>query len=251
MRFAVAGNPVSHSLSPALFRAAYGNCNHTYGLLEASSALEVMERFRNEGYDGLNITAPFKESILEFVDVRSEPDISIGAVNTIYIRDGKVHSFNSDYGGVQECIKPYTKPGSCVTVLGCGGAGKAAALAAAGLGCSVTIINRSFGKADAFARKFSLQAGRPEDTPTIINHSDIIINTLPEHLAVLSTLDMTGKTILEANFKSPQLDFLQNINSVNYISGRYWLLYQAVQSFRLFTGAEPDLKSMTLLINNI
>lgn len=251
MRFAVAGNPVSHSLSPALFRAAYGNCGHTYGLLEAASASEVIDRFRSEGYDGLNITAPFKESILDFVDVRSELDISIGAVNTIYVRDGKVHSFNSDFAGVQECIKGYTKPGSCVTVLGCGGAGKAAALAAAGLGCRVMVINRSFDKADAFARKFFMQAGRPEETSSIIKHSDIIINTLPEHLPVLDNLDFTGKTILEANYKSPQLDFLQNIKGVNYISGRYWLLYQAVQSFRLFTGTEPDLKSMTLLINNI
>lgn len=251
MRFAVAGNPVSHSLSPALFRAAYGNCGHTYGLFEAASASEVMARFRSDGYDGLNITAPFKESILEFVDVRSELDISIGAVNTIYILNGKVHSFNSDYTGVQECIKNYSKPGSHVTVLGCGGAGKAAALAAAGLGCRVTVINRSFDKADAFARKFSMQAGRPEETSSIIKHSDIIINTLPEHLPILNDIDFSGKTILEANYKSPQLDFLQNIKGINYISGRYWLLYQAVQSFRLFTGSEPDLKSMILLINNI
>ncbi|MEA5005856.1 MAG: NAD(P)-dependent oxidoreductase [Rikenellaceae bacterium] len=251
MRFAVAGNPVSHSLSPALFKAAYGYSEHTYGLLEASSAREVIGRFRSEGYDGLNITAPFKESILDFVDVRSELDVSIGAVNTIFIRDGKVHSFNSDYGGVQECIKGYSKHGSHVTVLGCGGAGKAAALAAAGLGCRVTVINRSFEKADAFARRFSMEAGRFDQIPSTITSSDIVINTLPENLDILNNLDFSGKTILEANYKSPQLVFLQNINGINYISGRYWLLYQAVQSFRLFTGVEPDLKSMILLINCI
>lgn len=251
MRFAVAGNPVSHSLSPALFKAAYGNSGHSYGLLEAASASEVICRFRNEGYDGLNITAPFKESILEFIDVRSELDISIGAVNTIYLKGGLLHSFNSDYGGVRECIKEYSREGSHVTILGCGGAGKAAALAAAGLGCRVTVINRSFDKADAFARQFSMQAGRLQETHSILSRSNIIINTLPEHLNILNNVDFSGKTILEANYKSPQLDFLQNINGVNYISGRYWLLYQAVQSFRLFTGVEPDLKSMILLINNI
>ncbi|MCK9628541.1 MAG: hypothetical protein M0R37_08115 [Bacteroidales bacterium] len=251
MRFAVAGNPVSHSLSPALFRAAYGNCGHLYGLMEAASASEVIRRFKNEGYDGLNITAPFKESILEFVDVRSELDTSIGAANTLYLKDGLVHSFNSDYGGVQECIREYSRQDSKVTVLGCGGAGKAAALAAAGLGCRVSVINRSFDKADAFARRFSMQAGRLEEASSTIKHSEIIINTLSEHLTLLNDIDFSGKTILEANYKSPQLDFLQKNNSVNYISGRYWLLYQAVQSFRLFTGLEPDLKSMILLINNI
>jgi len=251
MRFAVAGNPVSHSLSPALFKAAYGDSRDTYGLLEADSAAEVMRRFHDGCYDGINVTAPFKESILEYVDVRSDLDLSLNAANTIYIRDGKLHSFNSDFAGVQECIRKFTVEGSNAVILGCGGAGKAAALAAAGLGCKVTVVNRTPGKATDFARAFSLAAGRIEQLPSIIKSSSLIINTLPSSIEVLDGLDYSGKTILEANYKSPQLQFTEKHKGANYISGKYWLLYQAIQSFTIFTGIEPDVKSMLLLIDNI
>ena len=252
MRFAVAGNPVNHSLSPVLFRAAYGNSEDSYGLIEAKSAEEVVERFRDDGYDGINVTAPFKEDIIGFVDVRSELDIAIGAANTLLMRNGLIYSFNTDFNGVQECIKPFVGSGKEVLVIGCGGAGKAAALAAAGLKCRVTVINRSFEKAQQFAENHSLAAGHMNDLITLIDRSDIIINTLPSNLELIDQANFTGKTVLEANYKSPQIGRLPFITkSTNYISGKYWLLYQAVDSFRLFKRTEPDFNSMLLFIENI
>jgi len=252
MRFAVAGNPVNHSLSPALFRAAYGNSKDSYGLIEAKSAEEVVERFRDDGYDGINVTAPFKEDIIGFVDVRSELDIAIGAANTLLMRNGLIYSFNTDFNGVQECIKPFVGSGKEVLVIGCGGAGKAAALAAAGLKCRVTVINRSFEKAQQFAENHSLAAGRLNDLITLLCKSDIIINTLPSNLELIDRADFSGKIVLEANYQSPQIGRLPFINkSTNYISGKYWLLHQAVDSFRLFKRTEPDFNSMLLFIENI
>jgi len=252
MRFAVAGNPVNHSLSPALFRAAYGNSKDSYGLIEAKSAEEVVERFRDDGYDGINVTAPFKEDIIGFVDVRSELDIAIGAANTLLMRNGLIYSFNTDYNGVQECIKPFAGSGEKVLVIGCGGAGKAAALAVAGLKCQVTVVNRSLEKAQQFAKIHSLAAGHMNDLITLIDRSDIIINTLPSNLELIDRANFTGKTVLEANYKSPQIGRLPFITkSTNYISGKYWLLYQAVDSFRLFKRTEPDFNSMLLFIENI
>jgi len=252
MRFAVAGNPVNHSLSPALFRAAYGNSEDSYGLIEAKSAEEVIERFRGEGYDGINVTAPFKEGVLGFVDIRSELDIAIGAANTLLMRNGLIYSFNTDYNGVQECIKPFAGSGEKVLVIGCGGAGKAAALAAAGLKCQVTVVNRSLEKAQQFAKIHSLAAGRLNDLITLIDRSDIIINTLPSNLELIDRANFTGKTVLEANYKSPQIGRLSFITkSTNYISGKYWLLHQAVDSFRLFKRTEPDFNSMLLFIENV
>ena len=252
MRFAVAGNPVNHSLSPVLFRAAYGNSEDSYGLIEAKSAEEVVERFRDDGYDGINVTAPFKEDIIGFVDVRSELDIAIGAANTLLMRNGLIYSFNTDFNGVQECIKPFVGSGKEVLVIGCGGAGKAAALAAAGLKCRVTVINRSFEKAQQFAENHSLAAGRLNDLITLLCKSDIIINTLPSNLELIDRADFSGKIVLEANYQSPQIGRLPFINkSTNYISGKYWLLHQAVDSFRLFKRTEPDFNSMLLFIENI
>jgi len=74
---------------------------------------------------------------------------------------------------------------------------------------------------------------------------------LPTKLDILDTFDYSGKIILEVNYKSPQLDFTEKKFGTKYISGRYWLLYQAVQSFTIFTGRDPDLKSMHLLIDNL
>lgn len=251
MRFALIGNPISHSLSPALFRAAFHDSAHSYELLEASAIDEAMKRFRQEGFDGLNVTTPFKEEVLRFADRKDSLTESIGASNLILKKDNLVYAFNTDFFGVTESIKDCVSSGDKVLVLGCGGAGKAAALAARSLGCDVTIVNRSSDKARLFSLSAGIKYNGIDKFTEEFENCRLLVNTLSAHLQILDSFDYSGKTVLEANYRSPQLSFIEKRYNAKYISGKKWLLYQAVQSFQLFVPSPPDVDSMQFILNNI
>lgn len=251
MRFALIGTPISHSLSPELFRAAYPGSAHTYELLETNTIEEAMRLFLEGGFNGVNVTAPYKEGVLKYADKIDLLVELIGASNLLINDNGVISAFNTDFYGVQESIRGYVSHGEKALVLGCGGAGKAAALAAKSAGCEVTIINRSPDK----ARDFSIKAGLGFNTINFLKDEvmscDLFINTISEPIEVLKTIDYSGKKILEANYRSPHLSFTEKKSGATYISGKSWLLYQAVQSFLLFTTTQPNLESMRFMINNI
>ncbi|MEN6618590.1 MAG: hypothetical protein ABFC28_03730 [Rikenellaceae bacterium] len=251
MRFALIGNPISHSLSPALFRAAYPNSRHTYELLETSSIDEAVMRFSEEGFDGLNVTTPFKEEILKFTNKRDHLTELIGASNLI-LKDGNlVSAYNTDFFGVKECIKSLVSKDDRVLVLGCGGAGRAASLAASSEGCNVTIVNRSYDRAKKFCDSAGMLYNRIEMLTEEFQNCKLFINTLSTRLEILDSFDYRGKIVLEANYRFPQLSFIEKRYNAKYISGKSWLLYQAVQSFQMFTSSLPDFDSMQFMLNNI
>jgi len=251
MRFALIGNPISHSLSPALFRAAYPYSNHTYELLESDSLEEVLSIIKKERFDAFNVTTPFKEEILKYTDCRNQLVDIIGASNLILNTDNWLSAFNTDFFGVQECIKDFAGKGNKVVVLGCGGAGKAAALAARSVGFDVTVFNRSTDKTIKFSRHSGIDFKEMDLFKDEIRLCTIFINTISVHLDILNGIDYNGKIILEANYLSPQLSFVEKLPDVKYISGKTWLLNQAVQSFQLMTASSPNIESMRYMINNI
>ena len=89
-RFALIGNPVAGSLSPQLFEAAYGG-RYPYDLLEGPSFGPLWQRFLDE-YDGINITAPYKQDAFRAVDSLSESARLCGAVNLAVKTDGGVRA---------------------------------------------------------------------------------------------------------------------------------------------------------------
>jgi shikimate dehydrogenase len=251
MRFALIGNPISHSLSPDLFKAAYPYTNHTYELLESDSLLEALTIIKKERFDGFNVTTPYKEEILKYTDCRNQLVDTIGASNLIINSDNCLSAFNTDYFGVQESIKEYAGNGKKALVLGCGGAGKAAALAAKAMGFHVTIVNRTNDRAQKFSENSSIGFKELHLLKEEILSCNLFINTVSVHVDILDYLDYSGKVVLEANYRSPQLSFLENQPTIKYISGKTWLLNQAVQSFQLMTAISPNLESMRYMINNI
>ncbi|MFA5850326.1 MAG: hypothetical protein WC833_10650 [Bacteroidales bacterium] len=251
MRFALIGDPISHSLSPALFRAAYSSSQHSYELLFASTIEEAVMRFHNEGFDGLNVTTPYKEKILRYADKRDHLTDIIGASNLILKEGNQISAYNTDFYGVKESIASYIGKGDKVVVLGCGGAGRAAAIAAKAGGCRVTIVNRSESKARVFSESAGIHYKSFEQLQNEIKQCTLFINTLSISIDILNKIDFTGKIVFEANYRSPQLSDLENHYNSKYISGKYWLLYQAVQSFQLFTSNPPNLDSMRLMLDNI
>ena len=210
-RFGLIGHPVAGSFSPKLFEAAYGG-RYPYDLLEGAEFSASWQRFLDE-YDGINITAPFKQDAFRAVDALSDDARLCGAVNLAVKTPAGIVGYNTDVAGVVLAVRealagreapgpaglascesalgeaalgqsadtgadagattlasPDTQPvipGSPGTqpvipgltgnllkealVVGCGGAGRAAAVAALRLGCRVTLANRTPSRAAALA----------------------------------------------------------------------------------------------------
>ena len=166
MKFGLIGHPIAHSLSPALFGAGYDS-RFPYDLIQGEDFETSYQRFIEE-YDGINVTAPFKELAYAKADLPSEECRLIKATNLLIKTSEGIRAYNSDFLGVRLWLtevlsdpeweqRAYTlrsHSGTCqVTALvtGCGGAGKAAAAAAASLGMKVVLMNRNHDRAVSLA----------------------------------------------------------------------------------------------------
>ena len=249
MRFGLIGHPIAHSLSPALFKAGYEG-RYPYELIEGEDFEESYKRFLEE-YDGINVTAPFKELAFAKADILSPECESVGATNLLVKTPLGVKAFNSDFLGVrmwlEEVAAEVLTEKISVLIVGLGGAGKAAAAAAESLGIKVVRMNRTVRD----------EKTRPlDDFKECFREADIIIYNIPTAIQALNELtdkDFTPgkpKFILEANYKDPSFgkEILAKMQTANplarYTGGKTWLLYQAVTGYEIFTGEKPDLAGM-------
>ena len=208
-KFGLIGHPIAHSLSPALFTAAYGG-KYVYDLIETPDFDEAWRRFL-AGYKAINVTAPFKGDAFARVDWRSPECERAGATNLVVKTPEGTKAYNSDYRGVKALLAPL----GCrsAAVVGFGGAGKAALASAEDLGLDTRLY------------RHAEVAGGVQ--------ADVIIYTLPRAVEGIDRLECAH--LLEANYKDPCL-----AGRPGYIPGSAWLLMQAVTGYALMTGEEPD-----------
>lgn len=267
-KFGLIGYPVGHSLSPVLFRSGF-NGSYQYDLIENNDFELAYEAFI-KGYKAVNITSPFKEKACLKADYSSQECLILGACNILKKTSEGIFATNTDYLGVLNCLvnEPSIKKVKPLTVIvGCGGAGKAAAYAACELGNEVIILNRDIQKARDFAEKLN------EISPTnrvwakplhcfkeYFRKAGVIIYTIPVNIPELDTMsrwDVKGglfcskeKILLEANYRNPSFtsDVQEKLGRINpklrFISGKEWLLYQAIEAFEIFTDSRPNIKEM-------
>lgn len=247
MKFGLIGHPIEHSLSPALFKAGY-NGRYPYDLIQTPDFDAAWQRFL-DGYDGINVTAPFKELAFRKADILSEECVQIGATNLLIKTPEGIKAYNSDFLGVRLWISQIAANMPelpSVLIVGLGGAGKAAAEAAKSLGCRTFLMNRT---------RFNEDIMPLEDFCLRFSEADIIIYNIPVAIPEISSLFSVAhdgkKHILEANYKNPSFDteilkeLQENGWDIEYHPGQTWLLLQAVTGYELFTGEKPDLSKMT------
>lgn len=250
-KFGLIGHPIAHSKSPALFAAAYhGEGDMCYELIENESVEAALRRFAEE-YDAINVTAPFKEPAFRFADQADTVTSQLGATNLLKKVDGKIKAFNTDFWGVNNILRfhrcDYENP--CALVVGCGGAGKAAAMASSNVGFPTYVANRNFARAEEFCKAAgNLTAVNLDDIRTIIDKVNIIIYTLPVMIDCFAQINLKGKLILEANYKDPVLKDICERQGARYLPGQEWLIAQAVAGFIIMTGIQPDERAMKALL---
>ena len=272
-KFGLIGHPIAHSLSPALFKAAYAG-KYEYDLIEGDDFETSYLRFMEE-YDGINVTAPFKEMAFDKADSHSSGCLGTGAANILMKdEDGRTEASNSDITGVIGALTSNAglqQTNTEALVVGCGGAAMAAAYALCSLGYSTTIINRNERKAKDVAGRISkaldveVSSYGLDRFRKLFRRCGVIIYSLPvalDSIKSLSAKDIRGnalglcrhKILLEANYRNPAFspDLIECYKEQNpkftYIDGKEWLLHQAVDAYRIFTSEEPDIAAMRKVI---
>ena len=181
-KFGLIGHPIAHSLSPALFKAAYDG-KYAYDLIEGEDFETSYRRFIEE-YDAINVTAPFKEAAFAKADILSEECASTGATNLLVKTPEGIKAYNSDFLGVRMWLSEVTEDlkGVKILIVGLGGAGKAAAAAAESLGMDVIRMNRTVRDS---------QTHPLDDFRKCFRKADIVIYNIPAAIPELKELTAT------------------------------------------------------------
>ena len=263
-KFGLIGHPIARSLSPVLFNAAYEG-KYPYDLIQGEDFETSFQKFL-DNYDGINVTAPFKEQAFAKADILSEECRLAKAANILVKTPEGVKAYNSDLLGVRLWIREVlqgvgTGSGMTALIAGCGGAGRATALAAASLGLRTVLMNRNIDRAKNLEEDLRSMGYEAETQPmdgfaTWFRRSDIIIYNIPTAIPQISALTDSDfapghpKFILEANYKDPSFDeaCLSRMPHARYTGGRTWLLYQAMTGYEIFTGEKPDLEKMSAVL---
>lgn len=177
-KFGLIGATVSHSFSKAYFDEKFFNeglRDYHYDLYPLKNIDELKTLLKETPeLVGLNVTIPYKEQVISFLDEIDPFAKSIGAVNVIKIKNGKLKGFNTDSDAFLESIEKWfpNKEGSKALVLGTGGSSKAVQVALKKLGIDFKVVSRRSDQAD-------LTYDLLESKPKIIQEANLIINTTP------------------------------------------------------------------------
>ncbi|MDR1761024.1 MAG: NAD(P)-binding domain-containing protein [Bacteroidales bacterium] len=247
--FAVTGKPILHSKSPDLFNAQFkaSGKNAAYLRIMAKDAEQAIFLYKSLGLNGMNVTSPYKETMLKLVDFVDESARAIGGINTIVTRNGALHGYNTDYYGVTQSFVDAgidVRGKKCV-VIGAGGAAKAAIFGMQQAGAQVTVVNRTAAKARKIAKHLSCSYAAVEDLPELLAATHIIISALPQYINVIRSAWLTPEHIVfDANYKGSVLTQLAEEKHCRIVSANDWLLNQAVMAYKLFFDEEPDKEIM-------
>ncbi|HWJ91247.1 MAG TPA: shikimate dehydrogenase [Flavisolibacter sp.] len=174
-RFGLIGKTLKHSFSKTYFSKKFieeGIKDCSYENFELSSIRELSSIITGpDRLDGFNITIPYKEEVLAFLNERNEAVEKIGACNCVRIREGKLTGFNTDAPAFKASLQSHLQSHhQCALVLGSGGASKAVQYALKELGIDFLVISRN---------KKGGQLGYEEVGTKLIEEHQIIINTTP------------------------------------------------------------------------
>ena len=237
--FGLLGRKLGHSFSPQIHRQIGEAAGRTYDYVLFEKEPGELEAFIKGGeWEGLNVTVPYKEDVIPFLDELSGEAAAIGAVNTIVRKDGKLIGYNTDYYGFMHTldINGVQGEGSKCLVLGAGGASKAV--------CAV-LNDMGAGQVVVMSRKGDVTFADIADH----KDADILINTTP-----VGMYPDTGRSLVyPGTFTKLKwvVDLIYNPLRTNLlcqakkslmepVSGLQMLVSQAVYSYMLFTDRVID-----------
>ena len=244
--YGVAGDPVAHSLSPAIMNAAFRreNVNAVYLALHAKTLKDLLHCVREIPIHGLSITMPYKEAIVPYLDNTDSHTTKIGACNTVVrAQDGKLYGFNTDTSGVVRPLERRltTLQEAKILVLGAGGAARAAVWGLRERGAEVYILNRGMATAQKLARRAHARAIKRADLKKYA--FDVIINATPVGMGntretPLQEKEINARYVFDMIYDPPETRLLKlaRERGAQIIPGIEMFVHQAARQFEIWTG---------------
>jgi shikimate dehydrogenase len=265
------GAPIAHSASPAMHERAADalglRCH--YQLIEVAGAGReelrfLLEGVRRLGFAGINVTFPYKEAVIDLLDEMSPSAATVGAVNTVVVRNGRLIGHNTDTTGFARVVGGFVAASGhgAVALIGAGGVGKAIAFALAGTGIrDLRIFDREGAKAAHLAAQLQGQvSARPahsvEDAlrgaAGLVNGSPV--GMLPNRDSpVPDELLHGGLWVADAVYSPLWTPLLMaaKAKGAAVMTGRELAIHQAADAFELFTGLAPSTVEMGIAFDGV
>lgn len=236
MRYALLGKNIQYSLSPKLHEIILPllDIKGEYFLIDTEESgldedriiQETLEKLKKYELNGINVTIPYKEKIMEYLDECSPIAKRVGAVNTIKYEDGKLIGYNTDYFGVLESIKKIgvNVEGKKCYIFGTGGSAKAVREVMKELKGEVIFVSRE---------------KRAKDT---INYEDACKLNSNQVLGINCTPREISENIAEKFQQIFDLKYNKNLENMymnkNIIDGLYMLVVQGIESQNIWNNRE-------------
>jgi 3-dehydroquinate dehydratase/shikimate dehydrogenase len=229
--YGIAGAPVSHSMSPWVMNAAFRreNVNAVYLPLHAKTLDDLLATITDLPLDGVSVTMPYKQAVVEHLDNSDVLTQRTKACNTIVRgKDGRLFGFNTDvYGIIAATETRIALQGAQVLVLGAGGAARAAVFGLRSKGAEVSILNRTTATAQALAKL----------------NFDLIFNATPvgmgsDRQSPLHENEVNALWVFDSVYnpiETPLLKLAQ-AKGCGTISGAEMFVHQAARQFEIWTG---------------
>jgi 3-dehydroquinate dehydratase / shikimate dehydrogenase len=255
--YGVVGDPISHSLSPAIMNAALRreNVNGVFLALHAKSLKDLLECVREIPIHGLAITMPYKEEIISHLDNTDPATSKIGACNTVVrSQDGKLYGFNTDTSGVVRPLEArMTLNDARVLVLGAGGAARAAVFGLKDRGAQLYILNRSLPAAQKLARQAKARTIKRADLKRL--DFDVIINATPVGMGTtrespLNADEIKAQYVFDMVYDPAETKLLRMARErgVQVIAGSEMFVHQAARQFEIWTGKPAPREDMLRIV---
>ena len=259
---AVVANPIKHSISPFIHNSAFESTN-TNGVylaweVDATELAETVANIRRYQMYGINLSMPYKEQVIPYLDQLSEEACLIGAVNTVVNREGTLIGYNTDGKGFFKSLPSFKISRKRLVLLGAGGAAKAILAQAILDGVSqisVFVRSSSMEKTRPYLEKIQNATGfivdlfaleDVQDLQDSITQADLLVNATsvgmdgssqPIPTSILLPKQLLVADVIYQPFETPFLKWARNQGNQS-INGLGMLLYQAAEAFELWTGKE-------------
>ncbi len=252
--YGIIGNPVTHSLSPAMHNAALTAMavNGVYLPFPAPDLEAAVTGIRGLGIQGVSVTIPHKEKVMPLLDEIDLVAARIGAVNTIALKDGKLIGMNTDWLGATRALEEENNlQGSQVVLLGAGGSARAIGFGLLERGATLVLCSRTESRGRSLADELdcswvSLTEAGNLSGDILINATSVGMQPDIERTPVPGLRLSHFQVVMDIVYAPLKTRLLQEAESAGctIINGLEMLLYQGVAQFELWTGKPAPVSVM-------
>ena len=255
--YGVAGDPINHSLSPAMMNAAFRRetVNAAYLALHAKSLKDLLACVRDIPLRGLSITMPYKQEMVDALENSDPLTRQIGACNTVVrAADGKLYGFNTDVAGVMVPLEQRLQlAGTRVLIVGAGGVARAAAFGLKNKGAEVFLTNRTAEKGQSLARQAKVKYLKRVEVAK--QAFDVIINATPVGMngnkqSPLEEKELNTKFVFDLVYSPAEtkLTKMAVAKGLQVIPGLEMFVQQGARQFEIWTGKPAPMAEMAYVV---